>query len=92
MQEEPEQRTASHVVGQPQRATGNVDEGTSGTRQKGVTGRSRQQGKIFAMTQQEADDAHNVVTGTISICNTSAHVLIDPGATHSFIAKMFAVK
>ena len=35
MQEDkPEQKTASHVVGQPQRVTGNVDEGTSGTRQK----------------------------------------------------------
>uniref|UniRef100_UPI001C3D73DE reverse transcriptase family protein n=1 Tax=Picosynechococcus sp. (strain ATCC 27264 / PCC 7002 / PR-6) TaxID=32049 RepID=UPI001C3D73DE len=42
--------------------------------------------------QQEADDAPNVVTGTLSICNISAHVLIDPGATHSFIAKMFALK
>ena len=28
------QRTASHVVGQPQKAAGNVDQGISGTRQK----------------------------------------------------------
>ena len=79
------------MVSQSQRSAGIVDEGPSGSKQKGATGRSRQQGKVFVMTQQEADDAPNFFTGTLSICYTSAHVLIDPGATHSFIARMFAV-
>ncbi|KAA0036000.1 RVP_2 domain-containing protein [Cucumis melo var. makuwa] len=37
-------------------------EGTSGARQKGVVGRPRQQGKVYAMTQQEAEDAPDVIT------------------------------
>ena len=43
------------------------------------------------MTQQEADDALDVVTGTLPICHISAHVLLDLGATHSFVASMFSV-
>ena len=86
-----EQRTGSFTANQPERPAGIVDEGASGSRQKGATGRPRQQGKVFAMTQQEADDTPNVVTGTLPICHTSAHVLIDPRATHSFVARMFTV-
>ncbi|TYK29096.1 DNA/RNA polymerases superfamily protein [Cucumis melo var. makuwa] len=39
---------------------------TSGTRQKGVVGRPRQQGKVYAMTQQEAEDAPGVITEPLS--------------------------
>ncbi|KAA0037768.1 reverse transcriptase [Cucumis melo var. makuwa] len=52
-------------------------EGTSGARQKGVVGRPRQQGKVYTMTQQEAKDAPDVITGTILICNVPADVLFD---------------
>ena len=41
------------------------------------------------MTQQEADATPNVVTGTISLFDTDAHVLVDSGATHSFISREF---
>ncbi|KAL0559141.1 hypothetical protein IC582_003731 [Cucumis melo] len=51
-------------------------EGTSGARQKGVVGRPRQQGKVYAMTQQEAEDAPDVITG----------------ATHSFVSSIFLTK
>ncbi|KAL0540162.1 hypothetical protein IC582_024392 [Cucumis melo] len=67
-------------------------EGTSGARQKGVVGRPRQQGKVYAMTQQEAEDAPDVITGTILICNVPADVLFDPGATHSFVFSIFLTK
>ncbi|KAL4035318.1 hypothetical protein IC575_004002 [Cucumis melo] len=67
-------------------------EGTSGARQKGVIGRPRQQGKVYAMTQQEAEDAPDVITGTILICNVLADVLFDPGATHSFFSSIFLTK
>ncbi|KAL4025983.1 hypothetical protein IC575_014389 [Cucumis melo] len=67
-------------------------EGTSGARQKGVVGRLRQQGNVYAMTQQEAEDAPDVITGTILICNVLADVLFDPGATHSFVSSIFLTK
>ncbi|KAL0544214.1 hypothetical protein IC582_019327 [Cucumis melo] len=44
------------------------------------------------MTQQEAEDAPDVITGTILICNVPADVLLDPGATHSFVSSTFLTK
>ena len=38
------------------------------------------------MTRQEAQASPDVVTGTLSIFCDDARVLIDPGATHSFIS------
>ncbi|TYK00841.1 DNA/RNA polymerases superfamily protein [Cucumis melo var. makuwa] len=67
-------------------------EGTSGAKQKGVVGRPRQQGKVYAMTQQEVEDASDIITGTILICNVPANVLFDPGATHSFVSSIFLTK
>ncbi|KAA0042134.1 DNA/RNA polymerases superfamily protein [Cucumis melo var. makuwa] len=67
-------------------------EGTSGARQKGVVGRPRQQRKVYTMTQQEVEDAPDVITGTILICNVPADVLFDPGATHSFVSSIFLTK
>ncbi|TYJ96975.1 DNA/RNA polymerases superfamily protein [Cucumis melo var. makuwa] len=67
-------------------------EGTSGARQKGVVRRPRQQGKVYAMTQQEAEDAPDVIIGTILICNVLADVLFDPGATHSSFSSIFLTK
>ncbi|XP_073024198.1 uncharacterized protein [Primulina eburnea] len=48
--------------------------------------------RIFAMTQEEADDATEVVSGTILIQSVPAYALFDCGATHSFISKRFAKK
>ena len=39
------------------------------------------------VTQQAADATPDVVTGTISLFDTDAHVLVDSGATHSFISR-----
>ncbi|KAA0067805.1 Retrotransposable element Tf2 [Cucumis melo var. makuwa] len=66
-------------------------EGTDGARQKGVVGRPRQQGKVYAMTQQEAEDSPGVVTGTFHIFNVPADLLFDPGA-HSFVCSIFLTK
>ncbi|XP_073064147.1 uncharacterized protein [Primulina eburnea] len=48
--------------------------------------------RIFAMTQEEADDATEVVSGTIQIQSVPAYALFDCGATHSFMSKRFAKK
>ncbi|XP_073034913.1 uncharacterized protein [Primulina eburnea] len=48
--------------------------------------------RVFAITQEEADDANDVVAGTISINEMPAYVLFDSGATHSFISKRFTKK
>ncbi|XP_073046026.1 uncharacterized protein [Primulina eburnea] len=44
------------------------------------------------MTQEEADDATEVVSGTILIQSVPAYTLFDCGATHSFMSKRFGKK
>ena len=44
------------------------------------------------MTSQEALATPDVVTGTLSIFGDDAHVLIDPGATHSFISREYVTR
>ena len=54
------------------------------------TGRPRSQAtRVYTVTQQAADATPDVVTGTISLFDTDAHVLVDSGATHSFISWEF---
>ncbi|XP_073119645.1 uncharacterized protein [Henckelia pumila] len=48
--------------------------------------------RVFALTQEEAGKANDVVAGTILINQSPAYVLFDCGATHSFISKRFAKK
>ena len=43
-------------------------------------------GRVYAMTSQGAHATPDVVTGTLSIFGNNARVLIDPGATQSFIS------
>ncbi|KAA0037514.1 reverse transcriptase [Cucumis melo var. makuwa] len=44
------------------------------------------------MTQQEAEDAPDVITGIILNCDVPARVLLDYGTTHSFVSSMFLTK
>ena len=44
---------------------------------------------VYAVTQQHADAAPDVVTGIISILKHDAYTLVDPGAMHSFASKPF---
>ncbi|XP_075499949.1 uncharacterized protein LOC142538522 [Primulina tabacum] len=60
-----------------------------------TTGRVKETGQtqgVFAITQEEVDDANDAVSGTIFIQQVPAYVLFDCGATHSFISKRFAKK
>ena len=49
----------------------------------------RTQARVYAVTQQDADAAPDLVTGIISILDHDAYTLVDPGATHSFASKPF---
>ena len=44
---------------------------------------------MFTLTQQDAQASNVVVAGTISVCFLDARVLLDPGATHSFVSPVF---
>ncbi|TYJ97421.1 reverse transcriptase [Cucumis melo var. makuwa] len=66
--------------------------GTSGVRKKEVVGRPKQQGKVYALTQQETEDAPDVITGMILISNVPAVVLFDPGVMSSFVSSTFLIK
>ena len=48
------------------------------------------QGRVFALVPGDTRNANAVVSGTISICNQDAFVLIDFGSTHSFETCAFA--
>ena len=47
------------------------------------------QARVYAVTQQDADVAPDVVTGIIYILDHDAYTLVDLGATHSFASKPF---
>ena len=55
----------------------------------GMQTETRTQARVYAVTQQDADAAPDVVTGIISILDHDAYTLVDPGATHSFAFKPF---
>ena len=55
----------------------------------GIQTEPRTQARVYAVTQQEADAAPDVVTSIISILDHDAYTLVDPGATHSFASNPF---
>ena len=94
------QRQFSAGKGQGQSQRGVSDRGpTTFTRSGGLAGRGhpsrgqmgrpQTQARVFVVTQQEADVAPEVMTGTIQVFESDAYVLIDQGATHSFISAKF---
>ncbi|XP_028119844.1 uncharacterized protein LOC114317338 [Camellia sinensis] len=48
------------------------------------------QGRVFALVLGDVQNSNVVVSGTLSINDQLAHVLLDSGSTHSFISKTFA--
>ncbi|XP_073275399.1 uncharacterized protein [Primulina huaijiensis] len=48
--------------------------------------------RVFAMNQEEADKANEVVSGNILIHKVHAYEMFDSGAAHSFVSKRFAKK
>ena len=55
----------------------------------GMQREARTQARVYAVTQQDADAAPDVVTGFISLLDHDSYTLVDPGATHSFASKHF---
>ena len=55
----------------------------------GIQIEAHTQARVYAVTQQDADAAPNVVTGIICILDHDAYTLVDPGAIHSFASKPF---
>ncbi|XP_011627222.1 uncharacterized protein LOC105421467 [Amborella trichopoda] len=47
------------------------------------------QGRVFALTEQEAKVSTSVIRGTLSICGVKARALIDPCSSQSFVAPHF---
>ncbi|VVA30996.1 PREDICTED: zf-CCHC domain-containing /RVP_2, partial [Prunus dulcis] len=70
----------------PPRETGTQ----SSSQQQGRGRRARATGRVYHMSQQQAQASPDVVTGTLSVFGTPARILIDPGATHSFVTPSFA--
>jgi len=54
-----------------------------------TTGDTMRQGRVFALLPGDTWNANAVVSGTISICNQDAFMLIDSGSTHSFVTCAF---
>ena len=46
--------------------------------------------RLHAMTQQEGRTSPDVIIGTLLIFGRPAFILIDPGATHSFMSSRFS--
>ena len=52
----------------------------------------RQQARVFALTEEQAqDEPDDVVAGNFFISSYPAYVLIDTGASHTFISERFAL-
>ena len=45
---------------------------------------------MFALTHDEAKASGNIVEGTVTVLRHPTRVLMDSGATHSFVSESFA--
>ncbi|XP_075473362.1 uncharacterized protein LOC142504371 [Primulina tabacum] len=79
--------TAANRPAGPNRGTG-PNAGTDPSKPK----QDKPNARIFAITQEEVDDANEVVSGTVLIQQVPAYALFDCGATHSFMSKRFVKK
>ena len=70
-------------------ATGRGGRGRGRSSAPGMQTKTCTQARVYAVTQQNADAAPDVVTSIISILDHDAYTLVDPGATHSFASKPF---
>ena len=74
--------------GRDQTPTGSAAPGRARPGTQGQT--SGGQARVYAFTRQEAEAAPDVIRGKISLFNFDVYALIDPRATHSFIASTIA--
>ncbi|XP_073041950.1 uncharacterized protein [Primulina eburnea] len=61
----------------------NKDKGTGPSKQQ----ENKTNTHVYVITQEEADNSNEVVTGTILLNKMRAYVLFDCGATHSFVSR-----
>ncbi|XP_075479306.1 uncharacterized protein LOC142520189 [Primulina tabacum] len=66
----------------------NKDKGTGSNKKN----ENKTNARVYAITQEEADDTNEVVAGTILLNEMPAYTLFDCGATHSFVSRRFAKK
>ncbi|GAV85237.1 zf-CCHC domain-containing protein/RVP_2 domain-containing protein [Cephalotus follicularis] len=62
----------------------------AGPSQRRDTGKGIAKGRVFTLSQTEVPESTSVIGGTMYIYGFSARVLVDPGASHSFISSQFA--
>lgn len=48
--------------------------------------------QVFTLTHQDAQASNVVVSGILRVHSFEARVLIDPGATHSFVSPTFSIR
>ncbi|XP_043705411.1 uncharacterized protein LOC122655270 [Telopea speciosissima] len=53
---------------------------------------NRTQGRVYSVTNEEAQADPSVITGMIFVCSQPAYVLFDSGASHSFVSPLFTKK
>ena len=70
-------------------ATGKGGHGRGRGSAPGIQTEAHTLGRVYVVTQQDADAAPDVVTGIISILDHDAYTLVDPGPMHSFESKPF---
>ena len=70
-------------------AAGRGSHGRGRSSALGMQTEARTQARVYAVTQQDADAAPDVVTSIISILDHDAYTLVDPRAMHSFAYKPF---
>ncbi|KAL7254914.1 hypothetical protein ACSBR1_009131 [Camellia fascicularis] len=89
--------SASTGVGSNKISDGGRGGGQVGTRfgkqNKGGVQSDRQtsQGRVFSLTQRDAQANSEVVTCIIYVFSREAHVIIDPGSTYSFVSLSFSL-
>ncbi|XP_075507424.1 uncharacterized protein LOC142544248 [Primulina tabacum] len=66
----------------------NKDKGTGPSKPN----KNKTNARVYAMTQEEADNTNEVVACTILFNKMPAYTLFDYGATHSFVSRRFAKK
>ncbi|XP_058202831.1 uncharacterized protein LOC131317289 [Rhododendron vialii] len=81
------QRQSVHGSGHnQQRRFNNQGNHRQQARNGGQGQRNVTEGRVYALTQQQAKDVPSMVQGTLSISNVPARVLFDSSSTHSFAA------
>ena len=69
------------------RGTGGRNTGGRGASQAG-----RGQPRLYALISQDAQTSNALVAGILQICSIDAHVLFDPGSTHSYVSLYLAFR